>query len=713
MKTQFNPLFLTFLILPFFAATQKLYYGDSPVNWENSLAVKVPSAVVGYSTNPVVILDEHTEFHFFSPTSEKLSRYIRYFVNDPSAGQITSMQLPESFDPAYDKLLMKRGRQAKIQIPFISDYKLRQLAVRKFSRGKWSDVAQTMTTQRVRWMRSYGDDAGQFMEDVERFFSFSGISAGDVVDVYYEAEFNSNYGSNLFYFNSSVPKLRSDYIFAYATFPEFLNYKLLLPVNVQTKDIRQEQRTEGDRAIIQYTISLNDLNAVNYPDHAFGGKKLPYVFADFTYYRILRNSFPNAGARVNDYGLFRPKNFEWIGFADTMSHPDRIYDKQTLAIRKFCSTLPPVKGPDSTSKAFFMALCDTLNAFRFITANQLYYNEANLQRVYSGEHLLKRRLIEHLMWKVYVDILNEKEVFYYVVNIQDRRLGEHSTMFRANYAYEMSLVAIPNKDSYIYFMPRYGGLKYHLNELPFYLEGSLGNLSPRNFEKSDTAKANKLFKFIRTHRGTFNENTRTENATVKISLDSGLARLNIKESLSGQFSTVLRHYYLDELTDSTVSAHYFRKCTDKPLGKDPKIRMSSRITEYPFRYSFNCSEKISLPYKNKLDIRGWFSFPLSKSQFTDEPTHDYYFDFDLTDSYNFQLVFDRPADITNIGLFAKDISNEYFDLQSSVTNNGENSWLLKVQFSVKQTSILKKDMHLLMEIISELDHLNAFSLDLK
>jgi hypothetical protein len=309
----------------------------------------------------------------------------------------------------------------------------------------------------------------------------------------------------------------------------------------------------------------------------------------------------------------KSKSFDWMVTLDTsVGNQTKIYDKQFGSIRKFLATLPPT-GSDSQNVVFFRALCDTFNSFRYISPNHLFYNESALYELYSGDHVLRRRLPGHTAWKLYTDILKDSKLFYYLVNIQDKRLGEHEAAYRAHHAYEHNLIALPMGNSYIYFIPRAEGLKYHLNELPFYYEGVLAALTPMNFQPGADFSNVKAFKIIKTHHGTFNENTRTENAMVKISLDSMVARLTIKESLSGQYSTLLRHLYLGENIDSTVSPHYFKKCTDKPGAGAPKIKLTSKITEFPYRYNFNCVEKMGLGKDTfHVSLKNWFSFTISK-----------------------------------------------------------------------------------------------------
>lgn len=698
------------LVTPLFG--QKTYYGEEPVKWSDNLPADLPPGLDKYSGSDLIILDDQTEFHFYASDNEKIVRYLRLKINtEEGLEALQAYKLPESLDRAYDAHYHKQGRRARIKTPFITEYTILQFAARKFSEKRWSPVPFNLRYEKIRWVRGSGTDVGEFMDEDLRVFELQDLAVGDVVELFYKSAFNSSYGSNLFYFNSQYPKLHCAYTFIYKVKPEFAGHAFMLPVNVKDTCLKKDMKNYKDYSIITDKINLYDLKPVNYPANSFGGKKLPYVFADFSYYRIATGSYPSEAGRIYDFQVFRPKNFQWLFIVDTSNYYTKVYDKQFASIRKFVNKLPPAFGPDSTNTTFIKALCDEFNDFRYISSNHLFYNESNLIGIYSGDHLLKGRLIGHQQWKLYRDILNDNKIFYYVANIQDKRYGEHNLNYRACYSYEKELIAIPSKDSYIYFMPRYHGMKYHLNELPFYLEGSLASLSPRNFQDNTKDKEEKAFKFIKTHKGTFNENTRAENASVRISLDSLKADLFIKESLSGQFSTVLRHLYLNEYIDSTISPHYFKKCVDKPLSSNAKIKLSSKVTNFPFRYNFNCSEKISLTTNKSLYLKNWFSFVLSKNSLPETPLHDYYFDFDFSDSYNFLLNFTTPVELYNAASFTKKINNDYFDLESSITSNSETSYLIRVALVVKQTSIPEHKMNLLMELVDELEDLSDFSLE--
>jgi len=170
---------------------------------------------------------------------------------------------------------------------------------------------------------------------------------------------------------------------------------------------------------------------------------------------------------------------------------------------------------------------------------------------------------------------------------------------------------------------------------------------------------------------------------------------------------------LNEHTDSTIAPFYFKKCTEKPNASAVKIKLSSSISDFPFMYTFNCSEKISLASNETLNLQNWFSFIISKQTLPKLSTHDYYFYFDFTDSYNFLLDFDTSGNITNSADFKNNINNDFFDLESEIIKNTKSNYLLKVKLVVKERKITLDKMQLLTELLNALEALNNFSLMVK
>ena len=162
-----------------------------------------------------------------------------------------------------------------------------------------------------------------------------------------------------------------------------------------------------------------------------------------------------------------------------------------------------------------------------------------------------------------------------------------------------------------------------------------------------------------------------------------------------------------------LKPYYFKRATDKPGAKNQQIKLSAKTSDFPFRHSFNCSETLPLSSNTSISLKDWFSCPLSKKAIPLSPRLDYYFDFTYTDIYNFVLIFDKPAEITNAEAFTKNMTNEYFELQSSIQKQENGNYLVSVRFQLKQPCLKVKDVSLLEQQLAALEELNNFSCQIK
>ena len=551
-------LFIILIICGGNVVAQKTFFGEEEVVWENHKPLVMPAGINTYSTSDLVILDDRTQFYFYGTKNEKIVKNVIVKINTMKGlEELRNYKLPESFDYAHDACLYKSGRRSKIKIPFIQDFHLDKLMARKFSGGRWNTLSFDYKYESVKWIST----TGKFLNDDVPVFNFQNLSVGDVIEIFYELQFNANYGSNLFYLNSKYPKINCEYEFIYKFDTRLSECEFILPLYVPDSTFTTSSTANDSYLIKRDKVKMRNLRAINYPANSYEGRSLPHVFVDFGFYRSLTGYYNTPSGRVQTYTFWRSKNFQWLFIKDTINRYKKNNRSKFESLRKYIATLPSIES-DSNCKAFITALCDTLNSFRYLSYNQLFYNESQLYDLSRVDHLLKRRLVgsADLLWQ---DVFNDNNIFYYRANLEDLRYSDHSLYYRGHLGYEGNIFAVPYRTSYLYFIPRYGGINYHLNELPFYYEGAVACLFPKNFQENTPDKDNKTFKFVKMHKGTFNDNTRTENATVFIPLDSLKTRLVIKESLSGQFSTVLRHLYLHEYIDSTISPHYFKKCTKR------------------------------------------------------------------------------------------------------------------------------------------------------
>jgi hypothetical protein len=656
--------------------------------------VSIPSF---FENNDAVIVKDDSNFDLSDFSLKTLTRTVLIkILTEKGLQDISSVSLPESFDIADNQELKQQGRAAKIKIPFIHSFHILYFSARIIKpSGKVIDLKPKDTYSKVQRIQA----DGEFINDECITFSFEDLQVNDLLEYTYKVEYKPNYGSDMVYLSGKLPKMNCDYRFKYFSLPKAKYSRYIITENISDSAITLEPE-EYDKELTYITehISLKNVEKVNYFIHAMSAKQLPHAFFNLNY--IIRL------VKARKYSLAALTGFNWSEY--TMDKDETKWNTKTQEDTRVFLKRIPTEDNDSLHLKFMKALSDTLNTYKYMSANYMFYNDPRLHALYSTDHLLKRRLSQIFLFKLYVEILNEKGIFFYIGNVQDKRLGEHSPLIR-NGVYENIIFAIPNKRSYVYLIPRYYGLTFFLNELPYYYEGAVVALFPVNYEKREGDTLGNHFRFIKTYAGSENENIRIENAVVKVITDSSKCYLDIKESLSGQFSTLLRPFYFNKLIDSTVNPIYFKKCVDKPGALRKNWLLKTGSEEYPFKHIFNCSATVPLPEKNSINFEGWFSFPFNKVLIPEKPTHDFYFDFEYSDVYNFVLKFDTPVTLKNAEEFSRTIENDYFDLSSSIKVQ-EDSYLLTVISRVKNKVLPKEQADKLMEFVKTLDEINKFKL---
>jgi hypothetical protein len=187
--------------------------------------------------------------------------------------------------------------------------------------------------------------------------------------------------------------------------------------------------------------------------------------------------------------------------------------------------------------------------------------------------------------------------------------------------------------------------------------------------------------------------------------DSGACHLKMQEHLNGQFSTLLRPKYLNELIDSTVNPAYYKRCIDKPLCTNKTEKLIYKSEEFPFRHVFECSATCKLENSSELNLSDWFSFLLSGKTIPEKPTHNYYFDFPFTDTYNFTIKSSKKMSVVNAEDFTENTDNDYFEVRSTLEHKDGNI-IFSLTFKVKKQFIPKEDAGELMTVINKLDAFN-------
>jgi hypothetical protein len=652
-----------------------------------------------FKNDGAVILSDDINLNF--PDHYIKRRQAVKILNEKGLAYFKSISLPENFDitkinnPTY-----KQGRFCNRLIPFIYEFKISYFSARILRNKIMTEIPTKVSTNKVFWVKNDGER----VYDYEYVFDFTDLQVDDIIEYTYKAEIKGSYDTDQFYVNDYFPKLITNLSIKLKVRADLVSKDIILNNNIDSSLYSITKTPENTNTILYYNYNFLSLKAIKYPENCLAGSTLPHITA-----RDVENMVGykfNETDKVYSY-LILPK-YRWLETPDSLNKKKRIYDNYGASLRKFIATFPENER-DSSKTIFLSELTDTINKFNYLTSEQIRFSQEARYSLNSAERLLKRQFIGSDMWGLYMDILFERNIFYYIANVQDRRLGFHSNTFRAHKDYELEFIALPIKSFYKYYIPRINGVKYLPDELPFYYEGTNCVLFPKNTQVLINKKNSQKFKFTKTPISSYNENVRSENSMFKINVDSSIIHSFIKINLNGQFSTILRHYYNNDPIDSTIKKEYFKRCIDKPNASYHTVKLISQAKIFPFKSSYNCSENIKIS-KEFIDLSGWFSFLLSKENFKETITQDYYLDFTFTDSYNFMFEFSKPTTILNTDEFNKKLNNDFFEINSAITKQDNTKYLLTVTTKAKQYVLPENKSNYLTEYLDLLNQLNSLKL---
>jgi len=696
-------IFLPNIIFSQFSEEKEFAWPDRFVNYK-----ELPDSL---KNSDAVILKEQLEI-----TESSIYRRVAIkILTQKGLDHFKKIQLPENYDLTNTPNFNKQGRFKNRINPYIYTYKgdilTKQILARRITpKQKIIDLPLSFSTKKIFWVNTDGE---KFYDDIYDF-NFETLQMDDILEYIYEVPVSWNGAQDVIYPNSIYPKLNYNLTITANSWlrADKQDEILIYNTNVNEPNYKSAKQVKGGQRTITNTYHYDYLKKINYAQNIPVGLTLPNISINHGFYSSITSLVTKgySGRNLNFKTTFyTPKHsYKWVLSIDTLYFS--VYDNYHANMSKFLLKFLENKT-DTFGMAFLSELIDTLNNLKFLSAESMYYSGEAMYAMPSSEYLIKGKLTEEFMLKNYKDLLARKKIFYYDGIIIDKRRSVINSFYRNHSNLEKAIFLVPHKKAFKYFNPRYNGVKYFLDELPFYYEGTSCALLPC-YNCFGNNKNNKIL-MINTPGSTYNENIRTEAGVFKINPDSLVINVTIKEHLKGQFSTILRHFYNKEAIDSTITENYFKKCVDKPLGYNIQVKQRSNSEIFPFNYSYHCSERINLTKKTTIDLHNWFSFTFKKEDYTEIPTHDFYIDFQYTDVYNFMFEFDKPVEITNTDDLKKNLINDYFEVTSSIIKEEGNNYLLSIIIKVKQSIIPQKDGSKLIEFVNALDEINNFQIQLK
>ncbi len=688
------------LILSVCIHAQDLSFTNESYIWpdKNKIFEQIPDS---FKNEDAIILNDELILNFSLGFIKR--RQAIKILNADGLNYYKSISLPQNFDiTKINNSKYKQGRLSKITLPYVREYKISYFACRILRKNTLTEIPVNITTNKIFFLKYDGTR----LYDYEYIFDFNDLDVGDVIEYTYKLEVKGSYDTDQFYVQDYYPKLKSSLLIDVLALSQLANTNIIFNHNIDSTSFTKQFVPENKYTHQVYKYHFKNVKAIKYSQNCIAGKTLPHITANI--YNVNRIFFNET---MNSSKYLYTSKYIWFIIPDSLINKEKIYNKSNAILRKYLSKFPD-KSTDTSRVEVFSQITDSLNRYKFVSAEEMHYGKDAQYTISSYERLLKHQLTEEFLPETYENILFEKNIFYYRANVQDRRYGYHSLTHRAHQDYELSFIAIPVRKSFKYFMPAFDGVTYYPDELPFYCEGTYCALFPKNTKATEHFAGIQDLKFIKTPISTFNENIRTENAIFKVNIDSNLIRATIKENLNGQFSTILRHYYNNEIMDSTIKIEYLKKCTNKPKSYNSKITLSNQLKTFPFKASYNCTEQLSTS-KDTVNLANWFSFLYQKENFSEAITHDYYLDFTFTDIYNYLFEFNKPVTVENINEFNNSLRNDFFEIHSTLIAQENNKYLLSITTKAKQYVLPLNKADLLKEYVTLLHKINNLKLILK
>lgn len=471
-----------------------------------------------------VILNEQ-----LTVTDSKIRRRVVVKIQTEAALQeFKIIQLPENFDLTNSPNWYLQGRFKGRKDPFIYAFKISYFAARVIKPNKkHNEQPLKFKSEKVCWI----DWDGTRVYDYLHNFDIEELEVGDILDYTYEANVDWNFNQNVIHPNSKYPKLNYDLEVKAGIRADIKNIELVYNYKMPPASFKKTIQNKNGDQVHCFTYHFDYLKGYNTINYIRSGSTLPSISVNHGRYSTISSSNSNNFVYAFD-------KYKWRLFIDTTK--TSLFDKYHANIRKFLSAFP-VDPSDTSGNGFMTMLVDTLNKLKFITTESMKYGDIPQYALPSSEQLVKGRMTEEFVIKNYSDFLSEREIYYYKGIIIDKRKGVINPEYRNQASLERNLIVVPEKRAFKYYIPRHRGVTYLPDELPFYFENTSCALMPCSHCNRKNEKLQ--LSFIIIPKSSFNQNTRSESGSIKISTDSLKMNLFIKENLSGQFSTLLRHYY--------------------------------------------------------------------------------------------------------------------------------------------------------------------------
>ncbi len=637
-----------------------------------------------------------------------IQRFIRIkFLSKEGITKGSKFSLPESFDPVHDKLLTSTlDTLHRFKLP-VGEFNCIRYFAGRIVKPDGKIIPATISEEIEDFHRSTSTRQSTFYE---WNFTIQNLEPGDELQLDYSYEGSYTFEpSNKIYFNGIFPKENFKLCFREA----LVSNKMILCHNgaeildtIINKNLNVKSR--------DYNFVAKDLKGGIDEVGAFPVKELPYItFYDhhMDYVKENTNSVLNIPIAYPWY-MFLAKNLNYRD--DDLKLHILKQDKKNIVLTDYFNNIKALH-PNSNTPLLMSFIQHDVNE-NFLFDNDVNYidgTDGKLEKL--GNNIEEKKLRYISRFNFYSELLLRLDTVYYLGFVGDKRTDRFDIDKYEPIGLSSEYFAIPFGNSYIFYYPKGSRFGYETNEFPFYHEGTIIELANQHLpvENKLDIVPNIAYPVSQTPTSSVKDNTRITNGMASISFSSLAMKYSGKTILRGQFSTLIRGYYLYGSQDTTVNPKYYQSFNDlKPLTTQNPFTKNTISNEYPFESSFNVNfSNVNFLTKESentfsFNLDGWFN-DITDNNFTARNRQlSYYPDFKFQDTHKFYLKFDKPIKLDTSFQLADTIKNSLGYYLVNLEQKDPTSIIIYSDFVVPVENVKAENAMDVQNIYSAIDNMN-------
>ncbi|HRI27465.1 MAG TPA: DUF3857 domain-containing protein [Chitinophagales bacterium] len=345
-------------------------------------------------------------------------------------------------------------------------------------------------------------------------------------------------------------------------------------------------------------------------------------------------------------------------------------------------------------RLFYHSMFDRISTVPFtdvVTEGYIGLTDAKREKVAMS--IANNYLINTNRYEIYEGLLTRLEQDYYKVIAPDARISRLLPDTCLPVLGAEILYAMEHNDSLYYVFPKNNKFGYHVNELPFYLQGipalHIWQMADNRFSPKVTFVAPTPL------TGDTQTNRRFTQVNAAVNLSQNTTDFYAIITLSGQYATLLRGFYAHKTTDFTINPLYYRH----PALLTPyTVLHSQKIEETQPHFPY--TTQIHLTYSDnslitplthttyRLNLHHFAQHVFTHNFEAEGRNQPFYPDFAGTDEFQYTLQFEQPVFLPDDINQNITLHNELGQYALSITQTTPTTILFTSAFTTTATRVL-------------------------